>query len=155
MFLLALVPLICQICFVSWLFVQLWQMQSDLVRISRAMEVTSKLHNLVWEGVEGLYKMHIHSATLELADPEISRHERARFKKRINWLLETNANVGLCGKVINLCRLHRLQDVYQAHGVRDVTEMQFQPVVNMLDASGVEAAGTANYTVNLIILSQQ
>jgi PAS domain S-box-containing protein len=73
------------ILLVAW---QLYQSQRDEQTISHARESAIVLHRLVWETTDGLFKMHMDSATEGLIDDTTTAREKVKFKKRVYSVLE-------------------------------------------------------------------
>ena len=76
--------------------------------------------------------------------------------------LEAHLDMRLCGEIVDLVRLHFLDDADEVGGVGHVAIMQRQPyvllmriLVEIIDATGVERRGTPLDAVDVIALCQE
>ncbi len=81
--LIAIIPLLFHVGFVSWLFFCWWQTQSQLIQLWHTRDKVSDLNLAAWKTIDGVYNAFINSATLGLADPGTMSIEAAKFKSRL------------------------------------------------------------------------
>lgn len=84
--LVVIVPFLFQFVFVGWLAAQLWQIQNQVSQSTHSLELTSDLHQLVWQTFKSVFQMHSNSDVEGLVDSDTTRLERARFENHIGRL---------------------------------------------------------------------
>ncbi len=111
-------PLICQILFVGWLTCLLWQVQTSLIRISHAHQITKEAHELVSDLTQEIV-----SSSLSLDQQPIDA-AKARFDARIDQLAnETKDDLAL-QEQLNKVRI-AFNNCFRVFLVRSSHELQW------------------------------
>jgi len=80
------VPLLLQFVLSMWIMTKLTEASKDAEQVAQQRKVAGDLHRMVWEGIGGIFKMHMDSDTEGLIDSTTTARERRIFSRRVEAL---------------------------------------------------------------------